>query len=85
MVFQLVDFSDNWWRGVSANEMEPPNWNRLITLFVQEYFPSSWREKKHQEFMDLVQENMSVFEYRIEFMQLLRFFKGEFPTEKMLK
>ena len=65
--------------------MEPLSWDRFVFLFEQEYFPISWREKKHQEFLDLVQGNMSVSEYRTQFMQLLRFAEGEFPTEKMLK
>ena len=65
--------------------MEPPSWDQFIALFEQKYFPSSLREKKHQEFLDLIQGNMHVSEYRTQFMQLLRFAKGEFPSEKMLK
>ena len=46
-IFQLIDFADSWWRGISANEMGPISWDRFVALFEQEYFPISLREKKH--------------------------------------
>ena len=63
-VFHLVHFADSWWRGVSTNEKEPDTWSRFLALFVQEHYPSSWREWKHQEFLDLMKGNVPVTKYR---------------------
>ena len=83
--FQLFREASRWYIGLSQRETQPVTWARFVNRFEEEYFPTMWKEKKYDEFMALWQGSMSVSEYRTKFLQLLRFAKGIFLEESMLK
>ncbi len=83
--FQLTREASRWYTGLSQRETQPVTWARFVEHFEEEYFPATWKEKRYDEFMNLRQGSMTVSEYRTKFSQLLRFAKGIFPEEEMLR
>ncbi len=83
--FQLIGEASRWYTGLSQRETQPVTWTRFVERFEEEYFPATWKERRYDEFMNLRQGSMTVSEYRTKFSQLLRFAKGIFPEEEMLR
>ena len=49
------------------------SWEKFKAMFLGNYFPTSERDKKEKEFIDLVQGTRKVQEYTGQFEQLSRF------------
>lgn len=45
-------------------------WDEFVDLFMEMFFPLELREDKVQDFINLIQGNMSVKEYLLKFTQL---------------
>ena len=51
--FQLIGDASRWYYGISQREVQPMTWERFIQSFEEEYYPTSWKDKKYDEFMCL--------------------------------
>ncbi|KAK9907242.1 hypothetical protein M0R45_000972 [Rubus argutus] len=66
-----------WWDTV--RRATPPmalglmDWNTFKGIFLDKYFPQVEKDKKETEFIQLVQERMTVTEYETKFIKLSRF------------
>ncbi|KAK9938756.1 hypothetical protein M0R45_015477 [Rubus argutus] len=66
-----------WWDTV--RRATPPmalglmDWNTFKGIFLDKYFPQVEKDKKETEFIQLVQEKMTVTEYETKFIKLSRF------------
>ena len=73
----MTYFVAEWWEAEKAAlddaAIRRMNWEAFKTKFLGKYFLQSERDKKEREFMDLVQGNLSVQEYTVQFEQLSRF------------
>ena len=76
-VFQLTYSVADWWDAVKATIGEDAarrmTWTSFKTKFLEKYFPRSKRNKRNNEFVGLVQGNMTVPEYTTQFERLSRF------------
>ena len=72
--FQLEGESHVWWDWVKASRnLEAMTWDEFYEIFMDKYFPMSARHAKDQEFLELKQGTMTVFEYVVKFTELARF------------
>ena len=71
--FQHSGEASHWYTGLSQRETQLVTWARFVDRFEEEYFPTTWKERKYDEFVALRQGSMSISEYRTKFSQLLRF------------
>ena len=66
--FQLEGESHVWWDWVKASRnLEAMTWEEFYEIFMDKYFPMSARHAKDQEFLELKQGTMTVFEYVVKF------------------
>ncbi|KAM0937012.1 putative transcription factor interactor and regulator CCHC(Zn) family [Dioscorea sansibarensis] len=61
---------------------EPYTWEKFKTTFYNRYFPRYLRHQKENEFINLQQGDMSVYEYENEFYRLVRYALEPFSTEE---
>ena len=48
-------------------------WEEFRELFIGKYFPASTRHAKSREFLELKQRTITVLEYMVNFIELVRF------------
>ncbi|XP_031269763.1 uncharacterized protein LOC116128211 [Pistacia vera] len=73
--FLLTEGADYWWQFTQRkyNCSTPPTWTDFKQEFLDRYQPSLYRENKKREFLMLTQGDMTVEEYRNNFVELSRF------------
>ena len=59
-------------------------WDEFRQDFKAHHIPQSVVESKHEEFHNLKQDTMSVYQYNIMFQKLTRFAKQDVPNEKSM-
>ncbi|XP_059663511.1 uncharacterized protein LOC132309197 [Cornus florida] len=63
-----------WWKSVTNQyKIEEMSWDRFNELFYEKYFPAPKRWELRNQFIGLIQGNMSVTEYENKFTSLSRF------------
>ncbi|XP_042487045.1 uncharacterized protein LOC122067277 [Macadamia integrifolia] len=82
---QLRNEADSWWKATKpillATHPEP-TWEQFKEMFLSNYYPSSFRDRKATEFSSLIQGNKSVFEYQQQFEELFYFTPPNIKTAK---
>ncbi|KAF5477570.1 hypothetical protein F2P56_004195, partial [Juglans regia] len=84
--FKLTGESKRWWisertiREVEGTEIV--SWLHFKQIFLERFFPSSFREDKAMEFATLVQGTMTVHQYASRFTELSRFATYLIPDEE---
>ena len=67
--FQLTYSATKWWEAVKATIGKDAtsiiSWPTFKTRFLEKYFPESEKDKRDQEFIKLVQENIIVQEHTL--------------------
>ncbi|OVA18820.1 hypothetical protein BVC80_8071g6 [Macleaya cordata] len=81
VTFMLRGAAKIWWRSVKDVQTEPLDWARFQELFLEKYVTESARDRKHQEFMNLVQGNLTVSEYEERFTALSRYGPEQISTD----
>ncbi|XP_073261125.1 uncharacterized protein [Populus alba] len=74
----------NWYeskRGERAASSPPMAWKEFSEMFLERFLPESVREARSYEFEKLVQGDLTVIEYEVEFTRLSRFAWYLVPTE----
>ena len=72
--FKLEGESQVWWDWIKVSrDPETMTWREFQELFMSKFFPASARHAKAQEFLELNQESMTVFECIAKFTELTRF------------
>ncbi|OVA12999.1 hypothetical protein BVC80_8281g4 [Macleaya cordata] len=79
--FMLRGAAKIWRRSVKDVQTEPLDWARFQKLFLEKYVTKSARDRKHQEFMNLVQENLIVSEYKERFTALSQYRPEQISTD----
>ena len=69
-------------RGERAVSSPPMEWKEFSEMFLERFLPESVREARSYEFEKLVQGDLSVTEYEVEFTRLSRFAGYLVPTEE---
>jgi hypothetical protein len=75
-MFQLRDSSLNWWGSLERQFHLTPDtvsWELFEERFRRKYFPAYYEEKQVGEFHALVQGNMTMEEYEIKLMDLVKY------------
>ena len=85
--FMFRDQAEEWWRSVQGELPGGGNgllWPEFLKIFYGQFFPSSEREKRAEEFARLTQGKMTVAEYEAKFRALSKFapWVQMDPTEK---
>ncbi|XP_057969489.1 uncharacterized protein LOC131158639 [Malania oleifera] len=75
-----------WWSIIRLLEEQRPvtvalTWGRLKEIFFNRYFPSSLRDAKMEEFLNLTQRYLTVPQYSTKFVKLSRFSPFMIPNE----
>ncbi|XP_040996102.1 uncharacterized protein LOC121242280 [Juglans microcarpa x Juglans regia] len=84
--FKLTGEAKRWWisertiREVEGTEIV--SWLHFKQIFLERFFPSSFREDKAMEFATLVQGTMTVHQYAAKFTELSRFATYLIPDEE---
>jgi Retrotransposon gag protein len=89
--YVLQDHADVWWKAkmrttfVGYDDYVP--WEEFLEAFRANYFPEHVRDAKEQEFLSLVQGNMTVAEYEAKFSALGQYASHIFddPRRKVKK
>ena len=72
--FQLEGEAQVWWNWAkTSKDLEAMTWSDFHELFIGKYFPTTARQAKAQEFLELKQGAMSVIEYVARFTKLALF------------
>ncbi|XP_074356431.1 uncharacterized protein LOC141696144 [Apium graveolens] len=80
--YYLKDESSYWWKSTKAlQEGEAIYWQRFTELFLKKYLPSYMQDQLEMRFLDLKQENMTIAEYEVKFLELARFVPEYVNTE----
>ncbi|GFY96886.1 hypothetical protein Acr_11g0011920 [Actinidia rufa] len=74
------DWLEQWWRTVE--ESVAKKWEPFRKAFLDQYFTNTARESLRMEFINLVQESMTVAQYEAKFTSLSRFAKAFVSTEE---
>jgi len=78
---QFEGEAEYWWRTVKPRgEENPMNWERLIELLDNKYYPWDVQRMKEREFLSLKQGHLSVMEYAARFNELSRFAPHQVST-----
>jgi len=74
--YQLQGNADYWWKateGTVFTEGVDVTWTGFVGVFYSKYFSDCARDKKVMEFMQLTQNNLTVDQYEVRFVELSRF------------
>jgi hypothetical protein len=75
-IFQLRDSALNWWGNLERQLHLTPDtisWELLEERFRRKYLPSYYEEQQVGAFHALVQGNITIEEYEIRFMELVKY------------
>ncbi|XP_057953785.1 uncharacterized protein LOC131148066 [Malania oleifera] len=84
--FRLKREAERWWSTVRLLEEQRPipialTWGRFKEIFFDRYFPSSVRDAKMEESLNLTQGHLTVPQYTARFVDLSRFAPFMIPNE----
>ena len=83
--FQLKDQAADWFQQYKDSRGgRVITWTDFCRDFKAHHIPQSVVESKREEFRNLKQGNMSVYQYNIQFQKLARFAKQDVPDEKSM-
>ena len=83
--FQLKDQAAEWYQQYKDSRGgRVITWDDFRRDFKAHHIPQSVVESKREEFRNLKQGNMSVYQYNIQFQKLARFAKQDVPDEKSM-
>ena len=75
VAYQLQDIAHTWFKKLKVDrgiDVEPIEWKKFATAFLERFYPLELREAKVLEFINLRQGSMRVKEYFLKFTQLAR-------------
>jgi hypothetical protein len=75
-IFQLRDSALNWWGDLERQlylTQDTVTWEIFEERFQRKYLPAYYEEQLVGEFHALVQENRTMEEYEIRFMELVKY------------
>ena len=62
---------ETWWRSIrDVRDVSLISWKEFFSLFIDRFFLMVVQEQKRKEFIDLLQQTMSVTEYETQFTSL---------------
>ena len=84
VVFLLQGDAYNWWKTVPHSLVQPPvlTWDDFHWEYHDKYALTVYKRKKHQEFVELKQNNLTVAEYGLRFTQLSVYAANLISTEE---
>ncbi|KAF6172314.1 hypothetical protein GIB67_024936, partial [Kingdonia uniflora] len=73
--FHMKNEAWNWWEMIERNHglVPPMAWAEFKVKFFEQYFPQNFRHQMTTEFYQLIQEKMSVSQYKARFTELSRY------------
>ncbi|XP_059635499.1 uncharacterized protein LOC132277674 [Cornus florida] len=81
--FQFTGDAAQWWKTIkNMHNVEVMEWGTFTKFFLDKYFPEVARDAKRDEFMFLIQSNMTVNQYEASFTRLSRFAPEVIATEE---
>ncbi|XP_077217935.1 uncharacterized protein LOC143852438 [Tasmannia lanceolata] len=84
VAYMLEGRALHWWKEIKRkyeHHQGPFTWAMFRTEFLTKYFPRSTLYKMQRDFSKLVQGNMTVEEYEVEFDKLVRHVPSMVPDE----
>lgn len=70
----LVAEAHRWWKSIeSILQLEVTRWSIFEAIFLEKFSPSTIRDAKIREFIQLIQRDLTVAEYKSKFEELLPF------------
>ena len=78
----LVADAHHWWKLIeSILQVEVTRWSIFEAIFLEKFSPSTVRDAKIREFIQLIQQDLTVAEYKSKFEELLPFAANLVPDE----
>ncbi|XP_022846659.1 uncharacterized protein LOC111369392 isoform X2 [Olea europaea var. sylvestris] len=73
--FLLEEGAYDWWQSVQSTYLDPSiiTWTEFRRIFYDVYYPRSYKDAKQEEFLKLVQGQMTVAEYQVRFIELSKY------------
>ncbi|XP_074346555.1 uncharacterized protein LOC141685344 [Apium graveolens] len=80
--YYLKDEASYWWESSKALlEGKVITWEKFTEMFLEKYFPIYMQDQLEMKFLNLRQEDMTVAEYEVKFLELARFAPEYVNTE----
>ena len=57
-------------------------WANFLRAFTDKYMSAMYKDKKKLEFLNLKQDNLSVVDYKVQFMRLSKYAPEEVATDE---
>ncbi|XP_011081477.1 uncharacterized protein LOC105164524 [Sesamum indicum] len=75
----------DWWEIVPGSTYRPVTltWNDFLKEFADKYTPPVYRNRKKVEFLELKQNDLSVAEYKLQFVRLSKYAPEEVNTDEL--
>lgn len=81
--FQLKDQAADWWQQYKDSRAgREISWTDFCRDFRSHHIPTSVIEGMHEQFRNLKQGSMSVYQYNVKFQNLARYAKQDIPDAK---
>ena len=58
-------------------------WANFLQAFTDKYMPAVYKDKKKLEFLNLKQEDLSVADYKVQFVRLSKYAPEEVATDEL--
>ncbi|XP_038887112.1 uncharacterized protein LOC120077296 [Benincasa hispida] len=73
--FLLQKQAEDWWKLLKnrRGDQEEICWEEFRKAFFERFYPRSSRDMKQDEFLQLMQENMTVAEYELKYTELSKY------------
>ena len=75
VIFLLQSSPKDWWtlHAAKAGEMSYVSWKGFLKAFQSKFYPRSFCDAKRNEFMSLVQGDVTIVEYEKKFTELAKY------------
>ena len=82
--FLLEERALNWWTSLISGQSQGAKviWEDFKREYYQQYFIDRYQDENKREFTSLTQENMSVADYEVTFIELSRFVEAFVTDER---
>ncbi|XP_022869406.1 uncharacterized protein LOC111388828 [Olea europaea var. sylvestris] len=73
--FLLDEGAYGWWQSVRSTYLDPSiiTWIDFRHIFYDAYYPRSCKDAKQEEFLKLIQGQMTIAEYQVKFIELSKY------------
>ncbi|XP_022891967.1 uncharacterized protein LOC111406831 [Olea europaea var. sylvestris] len=73
--FLLEEGAYDWWQSVQSAYLDPSisTWTDFRRIFYDAYYPQSYKDAKQEEFLKLIQGQMTIAEYQVKFIELSKY------------